>query len=147
MTGVVLWTMNEWYAVLIDGVEWRCRLRGSLRKQGRTAILPVIGDRVDVRPTGEGEGLVEHIEARTSSFSRRAAGTKGAGREQVLAANVEQLLVVFAVANPDPHLRALDRYLIIAEASGLAVELVVNKVDLAGEGHGLFVEVQRVQAH
>lgn len=133
MQGIVLWTMNEWYAVRVDGEEWRCRLRGSLRKERRAAALPVVGDEVEVRPTGEGEGLIEAVRPRRSTFSRRAAGPKGAWREQVLAANVDQVLVVFAAANPEPHLRAVDRFLIVAEASELPAELVVNKVDLTGE--------------
>jgi ribosome biogenesis GTPase len=133
MLGVVLWTMNEWYAVDIDGAEWRCRLRGVLRKEGRAATLPVIGDRVEVRPTREGEGLIERIEPRRSAFSRKAAGAKGSWREQVLAANIDLLLVVFAAAVPDPHLRAVDRFLVVAEASELPVELIVNKIDLTGE--------------
>lgn len=133
MQGIILWTMNEWYAVEIDGEEWRCHLRGSLRKDARAATLPVVGDRVEVRPTDERAGLIERIEPRTSTFSRRAAGGKGQWREQVLAANIDQVLVVFAAANPEPHLRAVDRFLIVAEASDLHVELVVNKVDLAGE--------------
>jgi ribosome biogenesis GTPase len=133
VTGIVLWTMNEWYAVEVDGGEWRCHLRGSLRRGGRAAVLPVIGDRVEVRPTGEGEGVIESVHPRRSVFSRRAAGTKGVWREQVLAANIDQVLVVFAAANPEPHLRAVDRFLVIAEASELPVELVVNKIDLTGE--------------
>lgn len=133
MQGAVLWTMNEWYAVDVDGAEWRCRLRGSLRKEGRGAVLPVIGDRVEVRPTGEGEGMIEAVEPRRSTFSRTAAGAKGAWREQVLAANVDQVLVVFAIASPEPHLRAVDRFLLVAEASELPVELIVNKIDLTGE--------------
>lgn len=133
MQGVVLWTMNEWYAVEIAGREWRCHLRGSLRKAGRTATLPVIGDQVEVSATGEGEGMIERVEPRRSTFSRRAPGGKGQWREQVLAANIDQVLVVFAAANPEPHLRAVDRFLIVAEANDLHVELVVNKVDLVGE--------------
>jgi ribosome biogenesis GTPase / thiamine phosphate phosphatase len=132
MQGTVLWTMNEWYAVDVDGAEWRCRLRGSMRKDGRGAVLPVIGDQVEVQPTGEGEGMVEAVESRRSTFSRKAAGAKGAWREQVLAANVDQVLVVFAIASPEPHLRAVDRFLLVAEASELPVELIVNKIDLTG---------------
>ena len=139
MTGIVLWTMNEWYAVQVDGVEWRCRLRGSLRKRGRAAVLPVVGDGVEVRVTGEAEGLIEAILPRRSTFSRRAAGPKGAWREQVLAANIDRVLLVFAAANPAPHLRAVDRLLVVAEASDLPVELLVNKVDLTG------VEAARAQ--
>jgi ribosome biogenesis GTPase len=133
MEGIVLWTMNEWYAVLVDGREWRCRLRGVLRKGGRAAVLPVIGDRVTLRPTGEGEGVIEAVAPRRSTFSRRAAGPKGAWREQVLAANIDQVFVVFAAAKPDPHPRAVDRFLVIAEANELPAHLIVNKIDLVGE--------------
>ncbi len=132
MTGIVLWTMNEWYAVEIDGAEWRCRLRGALRKEGRAAVLPVVGDQVEIQPTGEREGLVEKVGPRRSTFSRRAAGPKGAWRQQVLAANIDQVLVVFAAANPEPHLRAVDRFLVVTEASEMPVRLIVNKVDLSG---------------
>lgn len=131
--GIVLWTMNEWYAVLVDGRQWRCRLRGVLRKRGKAAVLPVIGDRVTVRPTGEGEGMIEAIAPRRSTFSRRAAGPKGAWREQVLAANIDQVFVVFAAARPEPHLRVVDRFLVIAEANKLPAHLIVNKIDLVGE--------------
>ena len=133
MEGRVLWAMNDWYAVLVDGREWRCRLRGSLRKDRRDAVLPVVGDEVEMRPLDEGSGLIEAVLPRRSTFARRAAGPRGAWREQVLAANVDQVLVVFAAANPEPHLRAVDRFLVVAEASELPVELIVNKVDLTGE--------------
>jgi ribosome biogenesis GTPase len=131
--GTVLWTMNEWYAVRVDGAEWRCRLRGSLRKNGRAAALPVVGDEVEVQPTDEGTGLIESVYPRRSTFSRRAAGARGAAREQVLAANVDQVLVVFAAALPDPNLRTVDRFLVVCEASDLPATLIVNKVDLTGE--------------
>jgi ribosome biogenesis GTPase len=124
--------MNEWWAVEIDGKEWRCHLKGSLRKQGRAAALPVVGDRVLVRPTGEGKGIIEKLLPRRSTFSRRAAGAQGAWREQVLAANIDQVLVVFAAANPEPHLRTIDRFLVVAEANELPALLIINKVDLTG---------------
>lgn len=47
-----------------------------------------------------------------------------------MAANVDQVVIVFAAARPDPHPRMLDRFLVIAEANGLAARIVVNKVDL-----------------
>src|SRR5262249_54426336 len=61
----------------------------------------------------------------------RAPG--GAHGERILAANVDQVVVVFSVAKPEPHPRMLDRFLVIAEANGLAARVVINKVDLAGE--------------
>lgn len=131
--------MNEWWAVEIDGVEWRCRLKGSLRQGGRGAVLPVVGDRVIVRPTREGEGVIEAVLPRSSTFSRRAPEPRGRGhqprlwREQVLAANIDQVIIVFAAAYPEPKPRTVDRFLVVAEASELPARLVVNKIDLTGE--------------
>lgn len=146
MTGIVLWTMNEWYAVEAGGVEWRCRLRGVLRKEGRTALLPVVGDQVDLEPTGEGEGVITGIGPRRSTFSRRAAGAKGAWREQVLAANIDQVVVMFAAANPVPNPRTVDRFLVVAEANELPAVLLVNKVDLVDQAaaHATFDVYARV---
>ena len=53
--------------------------------------------------------------------------------ERVVAANVDQVVVVFAAAKPDPHPRMLDRFLVIAEGNALAARVVVNKVELVGE--------------
>ncbi|HEY2026545.1 MAG TPA: ribosome small subunit-dependent GTPase A, partial [Gemmatimonadaceae bacterium] len=52
--------------------------------------------------------------------------------ERIVAANVDQVVVVFAAANPEPHPRMLDRFLVIAEANDLASRIVINKVELVG---------------
>jgi ribosome biogenesis GTPase len=53
--------------------------------------------------------------------------------ERVIAANVDQVIVMFAAANPEPHPRMLDRFLVIAEANDLAARIIINKVDIVGE--------------
>jgi ribosome biogenesis GTPase len=94
--------------------------------------MPVVGDLVTFEPVNVGEGVIATILPRESKFSRRAAGGRGTWREQVLAANIDQVLIVFAAAEPEPNLRGLDRYLVVAEENELDVLIVANKVDLTG---------------
>ena len=68
---------------------------------------------------------------RRSKLARRAPG--GGQGERVVAANVDQVVVVFAAMKPEPHPRMLDRFLVIAEANDLAARIIINKVDLLTE--------------
>ena len=69
------------------------------------------------------------IAPRKGVLARREPG--GRHGERVLAANIDQVLVVFAIARPEPHARMIDRFLVICEANDLHAHLVVNKVELA----------------
>src|SRR5215216_3491989 len=132
--GRVLWTVSDYVHVLADGMEWRCKVKGKARpgeKQGEV-VLPVVGDLVEFEPAGAGEGVITAVLPRASKFSRRAAGGRGTFREQVLAANIDQVLIIFAAAEPEPHPRALDRFLVVAEYNELEPLIVANKVDLTG---------------
>ncbi len=109
-----------------QGQEWRCVLRGRLRKQFTGMPNPVaVGDEVEVRPGGDGDGVVEAILPRRNRLARRAAGAPP--REQVLAANLD-LAVVVVAAPPRPTV--MDRYLALARGGGCAAALCVNKIDL-----------------
>lgn len=107
--------------------------RGRLKLAGR-AVKLAVGDRVVVerreRPSGIGEAsyTIEEVLPRRSVLARRAPGKKVG--ERVLVANVDQVLVVFAAARPEPNERMLDRFLAIAEGSELAASIVINKLDL-----------------
>ncbi|HYD52620.1 MAG TPA: ribosome small subunit-dependent GTPase A, partial [Gemmatimonadaceae bacterium] len=74
---------------------------------------------------------IGEIAPRRSRLARRAPG--GGWGERIVAANVDQVVVVFAAARPEPHPRMLDRFLVIAEANELAARIVINKVELVGE--------------
>ncbi|MFL5561939.1 MAG: ribosome small subunit-dependent GTPase A [Gemmatimonadaceae bacterium] len=133
--GVVLHgTGGVWRVRMSDGVERDASLRGRLKQEGKqdNALKLAVGDRVTIEPADAGEGwAISEIHERTSSLSRRSPGT---GRtERVVAANVDQVVVVFAMVKPEPHPRMLDRFLTIAEANDLAARIVINKVDLASE--------------
>ena len=92
-----------------------CRARGKFRKEG---ISPLVGDRVEVRELGNGEGFVEKILPRRNEFARPAV------------ANIDQLVVIASGAVPrtDPYL--IDRVAAIAALKGCQVVVVLNKCDL-----------------
>jgi ribosome biogenesis GTPase / thiamine phosphate phosphatase len=109
----------------------RCRLRGRLKREMLSTDLIVLGDFVNVVELGGGEGRIESIEPRATLFSRRHPG-RGGHREDVLVANLDLLVCVFAVSFPLMKPRLLDRFLVIAEAHGVVPVIVLNKVDEEG---------------
>lgn len=90
-----------------------------------------IGDRVAFEDGGENTGMIREILPRRNKISRRAAG--GANKEQLLAANIDQVMPVFSAAQPDPEWHLLDRMLAIAEWQQLPPVICFNKVDLTTE--------------
>jgi len=111
------------------------RADGSLRRDtissAADTLKLTIGDRVLLeQDAAGGASAIAQILPRRSRLARRAPG--GGQGERVVAANVDQVVVVFAAANPEPHPRMLDRFLVIAEANDLKARIVINKVELVG---------------
>jgi len=97
-----------------------------------TRLKLAVGDRVRIElDESERVWRIVEIFPRTSRLARRAPG--GGRGERVIAANVDQVIVMFAAANPEPHVRMLDRFLVIAEANELAARIIINKVELVGD--------------
>jgi ribosome biogenesis GTPase len=107
-------------------------LRGRLKLEQRTGERVVAGDRVEVERQGDGQATIEAVETRRTQLARRAPG-EGARRAKVIVANVDQVVVVLAAAHPEPKLRMLDRFLILAESNDLVALIVVNKAELVEE--------------
>jgi ribosome biogenesis GTPase len=105
------------------------RRRDTISSAADTLKL-TIGDRVVLEQDDSGATAIALILPRRSRLARRAPG--GGQGERIVAANVDQVVVVFAAANPEPHPRMLDRFLVIAEANDLAARVVINKVELVG---------------
>lgn len=108
--------------------------RDARQQRVRSAAVDtsvVVGDRVRCRSIEPGEALIETIHPRRTVLYRKSAGRTS--QPQVLAANVDQLLAVFAAARPRPRWGLLDRYLATAEASGIRPILVLSKADLMTE--------------
>lgn len=147
--GLILRASSGFYYVLADGRTVESKLRGRLKRERRATDLAVIGDRVKVTILPEGSGVIEEVEPRRRRFSRRKpdpAGRDRPWREDVMVANPDQVLVVFACAEPTPHLRMVDRFLVAAEHSNVEPMLVANKVDLVGLGRAaeLFWDYERI---
>jgi ribosome biogenesis GTPase / thiamine phosphate phosphatase len=129
--GRVLRARGGFYRVLTDdGSEIECAVRGRLKQRERTSNLVAVGDRVLISRLPAGPGGVEEVEERRSTFSRRQPGYDRAWREDVLVANLDQALIVFACTEPEPHRRMIDRFLVVAEHNEVPAVLVANKTDL-----------------
>lgn len=134
LTGTVLRGQGGVYEVETPDGVLEAVLRGKLKRDERSGEKVVVGDRVEMEPEASGERTVwaiQRVHERSSLLARRAPGK--APRPKLIAANIDQLLIVFAAANPTPHLRMLDRFLVIAEDAEIPPVIVVNKIDLTGE--------------
>ena len=133
LSGVVLRARSGFYTVrLDDGTLLECRLRGRIKQDRGTSDLVVIGDRVSVAALADGDAMIESVEPRRTRFSRRQPGPRGSWKEDMIVANLDQVLIVFACADPMPHLRMVDRFLVVAEHNEVEAVVVANKVDLVG---------------
>jgi ribosome biogenesis GTPase / thiamine phosphate phosphatase len=111
--------------VSIDG-ESGLRL-AQLRRMKGERFMPVPGDVVDVRILEDGQALVDRIEPRAFTLERRCVG----GRAKTMAANVDLLVTVTALANPAPRLITLDQLLAFAELESIPAAVVLTKPDLS----------------
>lgn len=115
MRGRIEKALSGFYYVNVGGQVLQCRARGKFRREGTS---PLVGDWVQVRELGGGEGFVEEIEPRKSCFARPSA------------ANIDQLVIIASGAIPvtDPYL--IDRIASIAALKGCGVLVCLNKSDL-----------------
>ena len=127
--GLVIRAQSGFLTVKTDAGETVCRLRGRLKQGDSEGDIVAVGDRVTMTPNEDGSGTIERVHERTSVFSRVRSGIKRDFR-QILLANPDQVVIVFACAQPEPHLRMLDRFLVIAEKQEIGALIVANKVDL-----------------
>ncbi len=122
-------TGGVWRVLAENGESRDVSLRGRLKKGD--ALKLAVGDEVLIEPDARGGAwAIAEILPRRSQLARRSPG--GGYGERVVAANVDQVVIVFASAKPEPHTRMLDRFLVITEANALPAQIVVNKVDLTG---------------
>ncbi len=122
-----------------------CTLRGRLKQGDRDIDLAVIGDRVLVSEVEEGKGLIEAVQPRQRMISRLAPSDRGE-YQQIIIANPDQIILVFACAQPKPRMRMLDRFLVIAEKQAVPAVIIANKIDLvtmeeAEELFGHYVDI------
>jgi ribosome biogenesis GTPase len=114
-----------------------CQLRGKLKQGKATGDIAALGDKVRVTVLEDGSGVIEEVEERKQAIVRLDPRPQGE-YQQVLLANADQAIFVFACAHPNPKLRMLDRFLVIAEKQKVPPVIVANKIDLVEDAKELF---------
>lgn len=130
--GVVIRLQAGFFTVKCGEKMITCQLRGRLKQHHKMEDLVAVGDRVLVNLENENTGAIEEIEERERALVRTAPTARGVYK-QILLANPDQAVFVFACAEPDPSLRMLDRFLVIAERQKIQVLIVANKMELIGK--------------
>ena len=126
MHGLVIKNTGSWYTVLTDdGQLLQCKVKGNFRLKGIRSTNPVaVGDRVTV----DGEGWITDIDDRRNYIIRKSINLSK--QSHIIAANVDQALLVVTVNYPQTSTTFIDRFLASAEAYRVPVILVFNKADL-----------------
>ena len=132
MKGLVIKNTGSWYTVLTDdGPIVDCKIKGNFRLRGIRSTNPVaVGDRVTITsssPGGTGAFITE-IEDRRNYIIRKSINLSK--QSHILAANVDQAILVVTVTKPETSTTFIDRFLASAEAYRVPVFLVFNKTDL-----------------
>lgn len=127
-TGLVIRLHGGFYHVKTGTGVYMCNIRGKFKRGAAEADIVAVGDTVTLQVTSETTGVIEQIHERKRAFIRQGAGRTE--YKQILLANPDQLVLVFACTEPVPHLRLLDRFLVIAEKEDIPPLIVVNKTDL-----------------
>ena len=126
MKGLVIKNTGSWYTVLADdGQLFDCKVKGNFRIKGIRSTNPVaVGDRVTVND----EGWITAIEDRRNYIIRKSINLSK--QSHIIAANVDQALLIVTVSRPQTSTTFIDRFLASAEAYRVPVILVFNKTDL-----------------
>jgi len=130
MKGLVIKSTGSSYGVhMDDGTTLDCHVKGNFRIRGIRTTNPVaVGDWVEVNQLSDGTNWITDIEPRRNYIIRRS--TNLSKEAHILAANVDQVLLLVTVNHPVTSLTFIDRFLATAEAYRVPVTLVINKIDL-----------------
>lgn len=131
MEGLVTKSTGSWYQVLTDdGQKYDCRIKGIFRTKGITTTNPIaVGDRVDFELEPELEtGVITKLHPRKNYIIRKSINLSK--QAQIIAANLDQAILVVTLASPRTSLGFIDRFLVTAEAYDIPASLVFNKLDL-----------------
>lgn len=130
--GFVVESTGSWYKVEIAGEVYDCRTRGRLRLKGVRSTSPVVvGDRVGVEFSEEGDGVIVSIAQRRNYIIRRASNLSK--ESHIIAANIDCAAVVVTIAAPVTAPEFVDRFLVTCEAYKVPAVIILNKIDTARE--------------
>jgi ribosome biogenesis GTPase len=135
--GLIVKAQSGFFSVETGAGLVICQLRGKLKQGKATGDIAAIGDHVTITVLPDGSGVIEKVEERKRAIVRLDPRPQGV-YQQVLLANADQAVFVFACANPTPKLRMLDRFLVVTEKQRVPAVIVANKVDLVENPKELF---------
>jgi ribosome biogenesis GTPase len=131
LRGLIICSQSGFYTVETETGSITCRLRGRLKQGKRLGDIVAVGDWVQVSPLSDAAGMIEAVEPRQHLLSRIAPTPRGE-YQQIIIANPDQAVFVFACARPELRPGMLDRFLVVAEKQYIPALIVANKVDLVG---------------
>ncbi len=146
MQGLITKSTGSWYQVQTpDGERYDCRIKGIFRIKGITTTNPLaVGDVVDFDLEPEQQtGVITNLQQRKNYIIRKSINLSKQG--QIIAANLDQALLVVTLASPRTSLGFIDRFLVTAEAYDIPAKLVYNKLDLfSDEGLEILADYKAV---
>ena len=130
MKGLVIKNTGSWYTVKADdGSVVESKIKGNFRLRGIRSTNPVaVGDHVTIVPNNEGTAFITDIADRRNYIIRKASNLSK--QSHIIAANVDQAMLVVTVNYPQTSTTFIDRFLASAEAYRIPVVLIFNKVDI-----------------
>lgn len=133
MHGLIIKNTGSWYTVKTDdGRIVECKVKGNFRLKGIRSTSPVaVGDYVDIIMNPEGTALISAIDDRKNYIIRKASNLSK--QSQIIAANLDQALLIITIKQPETSTTFIDRFLAGAEAYRVPVVLVFNKTDLLND--------------
>lgn len=128
--GTIVRSTGSWSTVRAeDGSKLECKLRGHFRQQGLRTTNPVaVGDHVAYSTEEDGSGIITEIHDRKNYIIRKSVNLSK--EVHVIAANIDQAIIIATVAQPRTSLGFIDRFLCVAEAYSIPAMVVLNKIDL-----------------
>lgn len=140
MQGIVIKSTGSWYSVLSEDRTIECRIKGVFRIKDIKTTNPIaVGDIVDFEMEADGRGVIHAIAERRNYIIRKSINLSK--QSHILAANVDQALLVATLAYPRTSAGFIDRFLLTAEAYHIPAVLVFNKLDLFLSDEKLMAEL------
>ncbi|MDO4981711.1 MAG: ribosome small subunit-dependent GTPase A [Prevotellaceae bacterium] len=141
MNGLVIKNTGSWYSVLTDeGNVVESKIKGNFRLKGIRSTNPVaVGDRVNISVNKEGTAFITEILDRRNYIIRKSPNLSK--QSHIIAANVDQVLLIVTVNYPETSTTFIDRFLASAEAYRIPVVLVFNKTDLLNDDERRYQEM------
>ena len=141
MNGLVIKNTGSWYSVLTDeGNVVESKIKGNFRLKGIRSTNPVaVGDRVNITVNKEGTAFITEILDRRNYIIRKSPNLSK--QSHIIAANVDQVLLIVTVNYPETSTTFIDRFLASAEAYRIPVVLVFNKTDLLNDDERRYQEM------